>query len=175
MRSIEVAMLFIGRQRGHTAISNLSLNKLVYLAQVESLKTRNGMPLFDDRIEAWDYGPVEPVVYHMFKQFGRDPVSIPSDYPISSIQVPDYATRIVDSVLERYGSLSAFDLVNITHREGGAWKNVYVAGGNAEITIEDILASEDCNSEMDLNKTLTAGVRSVEKKWPNALRMLQDA
>ena len=128
MRSVDVAALIVSRQSGKRAITNLNLNKLVYFAQVESLKTRNGAPLFDDKIEAWEYGPVEPAVYRTFKRFGRAPVSISSDQEKAANALPAYAKAIVGSVVEKYGDLPAFDLVSITHREGGAWRNTYVEG-----------------------------------------------
>ena len=49
MRSIDIAALIVSRRSEKRAITNLSLNKFVYFAQVESLKTRNGAPLFDDK------------------------------------------------------------------------------------------------------------------------------
>lgn len=69
MRALDVANLFIERH-SDLGLSNSSLNKLVYYAQVESLAT-TGKPLFDSRIEAGDYGPVEPEVYEAFEQYGK--------------------------------------------------------------------------------------------------------
>lgn len=174
MLSTDVAALIVSRQDERRPVTNLSLNKLVYFAQVESLKVY-GAPLFSDRIEAWEYGPVEPAVYHAFKCFGRNPVSISTEQKLAADQLPDRAKVIVDAVVGKFGNLPAFDLVNITHREGGAWKKKYVAGRDAEITVEDIMDSDDYASDINLGNTLSAGIRSVESKWPNALRMLQDA
>lgn len=175
MRSIDVAHMFIARQGEARWITNLSLNKLVYFAQVESLKMRNGTPLFEDAIEAWAYGPVEPAVYHAFKSFGRSPVSLPDGYVEPTGDVADAASAVVDAVMQKYGSLSAFDLVNLTHRPGSAWSNTYVEGKDVVITLDDILASDDFKSVIDTSNTFSAGVRRVEEKWPNALRLLQDA
>ena len=175
MRSIDIATLIVSRRSKKRAITNLSLNKLVYFAQVESLKTRNGVPLFNDRIEAWEYGPVEPAVYYAFKQSGHAPVSISPGQNEAANALPSYARTIVDSVIDKYGDSPAFDLVSITHRESSAWRNTYVEGQNVEITLDDIISSKDFTSDVDLSDTLSAGIRSVENKWPNALRMLQDA
>ena len=65
--------------------------------------------------------------------------------------------------------------MNITHREGGAWKKKYIAGENVEITVDDIVASDDFSSDIDLSRTMAAGISNVESTWPSALRMLQDA
>lgn len=51
-------------------ISNLRLQKLLYFVQAYYLIS-SGNPCFGDRIEAWDFGPVVPVVYHEFKRFGE--------------------------------------------------------------------------------------------------------
>ena len=45
MRSLEVANLLVSKHGATIRPTNLSLNKLVYFAQVESLKTL-GMPQF---------------------------------------------------------------------------------------------------------------------------------
>ena len=53
--------------------SNLALQKLLYISQVFSLGQRDKI-LFKDKIEAWDYGPVIPKVYHKFKLFYKSPI-----------------------------------------------------------------------------------------------------
>lgn len=175
MRSIDVANLFINRHGNTIRLTNLSLNKLVYFAQVESLRSDSAAPLFSDPIEAWDYGPVEPAVYHSFKHLGKS--TITGVYPIEELDGESLrrAERIVDAVAEKYGCLTAFDLVTIAHREGGAWSNRYAPGQNAEIRVEDIVTSADFRTDYDLSKTLFAGIKSAEEKWPNTLRMLEDA
>ena len=44
-------------------ISNLKLQKLVYYAQGFHLAI-SGEPLFDEKIMAWEHGPVIPQLYH---------------------------------------------------------------------------------------------------------------
>jgi uncharacterized phage-associated protein len=51
-------------------LTNLKLQKLLYYCQINSLK-KYKTPLFDDVIEAWDYGPVISSVYKQYKPFGR--------------------------------------------------------------------------------------------------------
>lgn len=174
MRSTEVADIFISRHGDDVLLTNLSLNKLVYFAQVEFLR-KYQMPLFSDPIEAWKYGPVEPAVYYAFRDFGRSRITKQASCDTMSGAASTEQIEIVDEVAKKYGSLTAFDLVNISHRDGGAWKKKYVAGQNVEITVEDILESIDYREGMNAKNTLSEGIMFAQKKWPNALHMLEDA
>lgn len=174
MLSIDIANLFIVRHGKDLRPTNLSLNKLVYYAQAESLREGAG-PLFSDNIEAWDYGPVEPAVYRAFKSWGRSVITEPTAQVAASPAEMSHASSIVDAVADKFGALSAFDLVEFSHREGGAWHNCYKPGRNAVISPEDIASSSDCQGELSFAGTLLEGIRSAEEKWPNTLRMLEDA
>ena len=56
------------KKKGYS-ISNLKLQKILYFVQAEFLVSV-GSPCFAEEIEAWDFGPVVPEVYHEFKIFG---------------------------------------------------------------------------------------------------------
>ncbi len=174
MRSIDVANCLIVRHGNSLRLTNLSLNKLVYFAQVESLRS-TGKPLFSDQIQAWDYGPVEPLVYHAFKSFGRSEIKTPAPISNDMNDVPSKQVKIIDKTAEKYGQLTAFDLVELTHRDGSAWKNSYVPGKNVEITVNDIRNSIDFSSDFNMESTLSAGIQNVREKWPNTLHLLEDA
>ena len=52
-------------------ISNLKLQKVLYFIQAYFLtKKKDHTPCFDEKIEAWDFGPVVPEAYHEYKQYG---------------------------------------------------------------------------------------------------------
>ena len=173
MSSLEVANLLVSKHGAAIRPTNLSLNKLVYFAQVESLKTL-GRPLFSDRIEAWEYGPVEPEVYHAFKRNGRRVITRTAGIRRARDFAPE-EEAVIDAVAKGYGCLGAFDLVRLSHRSGSAWSNRYAPGKDAEITVADIIASDDFSSEPDMEATVAAGFRSVREKWPNTLRMLENS
>lgn len=175
MRSIDIANLFIHRHGNELNLTNITLNKLVYFAQVETLRVRPGHPLFTDEIQAWQYGPVEPIVYHAFKDNGNMPVTVPSDDVSFSGEDPRFVISIIDMVAEKYGRLTPFDLVSISHRDGGAWKKKFTGAYNVPITVEDIELSADYTSPFNPKETFGAAIQSVQDKWPNALRMLEDA
>ncbi|WP_190972783.1 Panacea domain-containing protein [Bifidobacterium tissieri] len=170
MKSLDVANYLIDQYGGSVEMTNLKLNKLVYLAQAVSLR-QYGTPLFDDVIQAWDYGPVEPLVYRTFQSYGSGVISRPS----GKFQSSDQLSQIAAVVMEKFGSLTAFDLVRLTHRDGAAWKMVHVPKANNVITSEHILSSDDGKTENVQTGTLAEGIRQVNQSWPNAMRMLEDS
>lgn len=170
LEAMDVANIFISRHGSELYLTNLKLNKLVYYAQVESLR-ETGSPLFADTIEAWGYGPVEPNVYHNFKLFGDRQIK----NPLGAYTDDPYANRIVDIVTEKYGFLTAFDLVNYSHRNGGAWKSVYDGTRNKPIDVDVILNSRDVKDYPQMAGTLAQSVNDVNNQFANALRLLGDA
>ncbi|OUP09796.1 type II toxin-antitoxin system antitoxin SocA domain-containing protein [Collinsella sp. An2] len=170
MKSIDIAYAFINMNDASLELTNLKLNKLVYYAQVEALR-RNGAPLFDDAIEAWQYGPVEPLVYHTFKQYGRGVVaSAPA-----MCEVDDATKGIIRYVSNTYGRLSAFDLVSLSHRKGSAWELVYRSDMDMPITCDAIRRSADFAGFPGFEGTLERGIQEVCASIPNALKLLEDS
>lgn len=170
MKSIDIANTFISRYGSALSLTNLKLNKLVYFAQVESVRAC-GAPLFDDAIEAWQYGPVARAVYDEFKHCGRAIIEEPSG-PVAG---DPFAIRMVDEVAASYGKMSAFDLVELSHRDGGAWRKVYVPAGDNPITVEDIRASRDMDGFPGLAGTVRGTIAAVADSIPNALNLLRNS
>ena len=135
-------------------LSPLQLMKLVYIIHGWHLAL-TGQPLIKQRIEAWKYGPVIPVLYHSTKVFGRDP--IPSDRVAdTSPRIPEVST-LVDSVVKQYGNFSGIALSNLTHQKGTPWSSVYRDGAqNIEIP-NDLIRS---HYEKLLNERRSAAATS---------------
>lgn len=168
--AVIVANYIIANYGNKTEITNLRLNKLVYFAQAVSLK-QYGVPLFADEIQAWDCGPVEPAVYHAFQHYGKSVIR----HPEGSYETSAQLREIVQQVMRTYGALTSFDLVRITHREGSAWKSVYVPNANSVITLDLIRSSCDGITDHIMDGTLTAGIAHARTTWPNTLRMLENS
>lgn len=112
-------------KNGNWAITNLELQKILYIAQMFSYGMRK-KPLFDNPIEAWDYGPVVPVVYHEFKFAGNGP--IPSFlFPAEDCVNEDNRT-FISKISKMVKGLKGWQLVAITHRDRGAWQRTYRPG-----------------------------------------------
>ena len=125
MRAIDVANVFIelanDDEQGN--ITNMAVNKLVYFAQGWSLALLN-KPLFEEDLYAWQYGPVEKMVYHTFKPCGRDNIEMPSE----DIDPNRFSSEEIDLLLDVYNfykDYSAIGLMKLSHADEGPWKKHY--------------------------------------------------
>lgn len=137
-RAIDVANFFIDiANNTEDCITNLHVNKLVYFAQAWSL-VRRGKPLFNDEIQAWDFGPVVADVYKAFKPCGKERIaSVSGDYS-ANIFTADELDLLLD-VQREYGKYSASWLVNLTHEPGAPWDEVYVRNANNVISNDSLI------------------------------------
>jgi uncharacterized phage-associated protein len=125
-------------ERSGWGLSNLELQKLLYLAHMAYLGRTVGRPLILESFEAWDLGPVVPALYHRAKAFGSGPVQNVFHHVTTDLQ-PD-ETSVIDGVYQGTRGLTPGQLVAITHWDGGAWAKHYSprARGNI-IPNKDIL------------------------------------
>ena len=101
-------------------VDNLKLQKLTYYSQAVYLVINNKEPLFHEEIEAWQYGPVIPKLYSLYKKHGFDTIPhVGGNGHLTTKEI-----EAVDLVLEHYGKMSGVELINQTHQEA-PWKNVY--------------------------------------------------
>jgi uncharacterized phage-associated protein len=115
-------------------ISNLKIQKLVYYAQACHLAA-TGKALFDDKIVAWDHGPVVETLYHAYKHYGDSVVEPTKEYKIPEF---DEETRqLLDEVYRVLGQYSAWKLREMTHNES-PWVNADKKFQGAEITHKDM-------------------------------------
>lgn len=106
---------------GGKQVTNMSINKLLYFAQGLSL-LKTGKPIFDENIEAWEFGPVIAKIYKKFKTFKDNPIPT-QRYNIDTLS--DDEQNILLETIARYGKYSPSELVTLTHAEKTPWKNVY--------------------------------------------------
>lgn len=114
-------------------VSNLKLQKILYFVQAEFLVTKDDV-CFDDRIEAWDFGPVVPVVYHEYKVFGSNNIITRIR---KNIFIESSDREMINEIVNECDRFSATDLVEITHKQT-PWINAYEKFRNNEISIESI-------------------------------------
>lgn len=117
-------------------MTNLKLQKLLYFVQAEFLvSTPDHSPCFCDTIEAWDFGPVVPAVYHHYKVYGSAIIP-PRNYAHRSFfdqPISKEHQGLINSIVDRLIGYSAATLVEVTHNQS-PWKDAYVRGYNNPIS-----------------------------------------
>ena len=97
---------------GGDNITNLKLQKLLYYQQGYHLAVFD-TPLFNEAVEAWIYGPVVPVAYDYFQQFGATSLPVNDDV----IVLEDREESLFYRVFDAFRDFSAIGLMNKTHTE----------------------------------------------------------
>lgn len=135
-------------------LTPLKLQKLVYFAHGWCLAL-TGKPLISDPVQAWQYGPVIPSIYHQFKAIGNGPINdlSPELIHVGGLRFAGKATldsfpdteekqnakRIVAKVFEIYGGYSGSRLSNATHQNGTPWQQVYEEGKRGITVPNDLI------------------------------------
>lgn len=111
---MDVASFFVRFRSEHgDTTTNLHLQKYLYYAQGWFLAIYDGEPLFDEQLEAWVHGPVQPETYEKFKEFRWNPITREIEYP----QIDTNIRAYLEEVQKAYGHFSAWDLERMSHAE----------------------------------------------------------
>ena len=111
-------------------LSNLELQKILYIAHMFHLGIHD-TPLVDGDFQAWDLGPVHPVLYREVKRFGADPVT---DIRHPTGYVEDGTEKnLLDQAVDVLSKKTGAQLVSITHWDYGAWARNYIPGVKGRI------------------------------------------
>lgn len=133
----KVAEFFIqvANQGEDDQITNLKLNKLLYYAQGVCL-ARTGRPLFSETIEAWEFGPVVPSIYHQYKCCGKNPIAMSED----DVDYASFSSDELDAILDvirEFGQYTGAKLVSLSHRPDTPWSTAR-SEGSPVISIDTI-------------------------------------
>lgn len=157
--ALDVANFFIVHCKDtEDPMTNARVNKYVYFAQGYSLG-RTGKPLFEDKIEAWDMGPVIPDLYDRFKTH--------KNYPLTDIEGeynPEAFTKdelqILIDVMIDFRNMSTEAVIDKTHEDGTPWRDVYNKGHNNPI--DNLMMKEFFSKEMDQRSFIQRYLDSTE-------------
>ena len=123
------AVLSRANQRG-IFISHLKLQKLVFFTHAWCLAIL-GEPAVNECPEAWEYGPVFNTLYYRLKERGHEAVTAyietvdaQTNEFAQLIPAPEDTSflRILDQVMDRYGSFTPIELSTLSHEPGGPWE-----------------------------------------------------
>ena len=131
--------------------SNFKLQKILYFIQAFFLISKEQKPCFSEKIEAWNIGPVVPVAYKEFKQYGSaDIPSIKTYIFMNNDNIWDSEIKVfnediistsqklmINAVVDMFKEYSATEMMNLTCAQL-PWRNAYNPYRNEEITINAI-------------------------------------
>ncbi len=136
-RTLAIANYFI--QKSNYTITPLQLIKIVYISYGYTLAILD-KKLFSEEIEAWQFGPVVPSIYHTFKHYKKEAVSALSTeitfddnfHFIEQIFTMDkedenyeVTIKILDKVWDSYKQYSGYELIDLTHKNNTPWSQVF--------------------------------------------------
>ena len=108
-------------------ISNLQLQKILYFLQLRSLiENEFRHPLIADDFEAWRFGPVVREVYRAYsRNAGLKILRVASSQSprLTTADVPAWVEPFFSAILQQRPA----QLVDLSHRRGGAWQRSYVS------------------------------------------------
>ena len=152
--AIQVANWFVNRfHRDARRPTIMELIKLTYISHGWHLEIYNA-PLFEDRIEAWQFGPVIPSVYRAFKSQGLD---ITSPIPRVPEITDDNVIRLLDQVYDIYGHFTGLQLSDLTHVPGGPWHVTMEVGGQFQRIPDSVIRPHYVEKRERLNERAHAG------------------
>lgn len=113
--------------KGGDDVSQKKLQKLLYYIESWHLVYFGGKSIIDEDFEAWVHGPVLPLLYRELKGFGFNNLKVINDefdtvdQEIDNIVKKNGVTEdqidLINSVLNKYASLSSMQLELLTHSE----------------------------------------------------------
>lgn len=128
-----IANFFIerGREQG-VPLTVMTLLKVIYFAHAWYLAKYN-QPLVAQPFEAWQYGPVNRVVYDQYKDYKDKPIDKMATYfdPVSMSYVPancsldTKTTKFLENIFDYYSQFHPFKLSDLTHEEDGPWHAIW--------------------------------------------------
>lgn len=127
-------------------ITNLQLQKVMYFAITDGLSSGEidkefVESFYDEKFEAWLYGPVIPNIYNFFKKYG-------ATYILENYSLDDYFKKL-NSIIKNLLEISVFDLVDESHTHR-LWKEnedvIKKRRTNTRIkySMEDLLLGVSC-------------------------------
>lgn len=123
----------------YEGLTHLKLQKLLYFAQGISL-AKNDAVLFNDKIEAWEHGPVVKSVWNKYSSKGRKEITIEDvineNQIIRNIEADANAREILCMTYDNFAIYTAWQLRNMTHIPNGPWDKTFVPHENKEINTE---------------------------------------
>lgn len=110
--------------------------KLVYLCHGWMLGI-HGPALISEPVEAWQYGPVVPSLYHQYKRFGGG--IIVGEQAVAQTGLDPKAADLIQGVESVYRPCTPFQLSALTHQPGTPWDITLRKSGIGAVIPNDLI------------------------------------
>jgi len=157
---LAVANYFVGRSLDTgEELTVLKLVKLVYISHGWYLAWKD-KDLLSHAVEAWQYGPVIPVVYHRFKVFGDSQIKeFADDVRALHFYVPQVddveVLEFLNGIWKEYKKYNGLQLSTLTHLKGTPWDIVYndpINKGKKGVIIPNSLIKKHYLEKLNANR-----------------------
>lgn len=107
----------------YEGLTHLKIQKLLYFADGVNLAI-NDKPLFEEKIYAWQHGPVVKDVYKILSKYGRDEIPFDSANfeKIKRMNENEELHNLLVMVYDSYAGYTAWQLREKSHVVGGPWQ-----------------------------------------------------
>ena len=114
----------------------LQIQKLVFLVYSE-YALKYDKPLFEEKFEAWKYGPVMPKLYYELDGYKKEKIEF-EDIDLEKLKLKLKFSKVsdiedvlecIDSIISKYGSKNGGELIDITHVKGSPWEVTKISRG----------------------------------------------
>lgn len=132
VRDVTNTLLDCADEKG-VEVTNLSLQKLLYFIHGWFFSIYDS-PLIKNKFEAWQYGPVQRVIYDQFKGLKDQPIHglratfinpLTGEDEYRNPKVEDDHRAIILEILSKYEKYTVGRLVDESHSEDGPWEFVW--------------------------------------------------
>jgi uncharacterized phage-associated protein len=132
--ALTVAYQFIKLGIEHSKpVTAMKLQKMIYLAHGIYLVEQKE-PLIDELIQAWQYGPVIPSVYHTLKYWGNNPITDLDpkigfiDQKYTTVFISENVKSTINLCWEVSKDMTGAQLSKWSHATGSPWYKTYKSG-----------------------------------------------
>ena len=128
--AMEVArtLIYIANSR-QIDITNLKLQKLLYFCEAYYMCVEDTCKMFNEEFNALTFGPVVLEVYNNYKSNLSYPIELSEEEKstiiVENCQLGQSYINTINQVLDSFGTLSASQLVALTHMTDSPWEKIW--------------------------------------------------
>ena len=147
----QIANYFIKQaNKENVVLTKLKLMKLVYISYAWYLYYTNE-DLFDEKIEAWQYGEVVPSLEKKYKYYKKERITQIDGIVPNTDEDGDLADTVI-GVWYLYKNQDVEDIINTLHEKDSPWFQVYKADENIQVNTEEMKPIIKQRAEIGITK-----------------------